>query len=257
MTYKKIIFGFNDKTLPKSEWTHEAHLVVGLWHAFSYSNLKALNLMREKIKAYNETTGTENSENSGYHETITRFWLVISRHFIEQNPDITDFEELCNQFLLSKWTSRQLALEYYSQKRLFSVRGRLNWLEPDVITFPIIKDRDIFFEMHEALDDQTIMESLGACTLHPAIFTHEAHLRVAYILIKNHTLTEAKAKMNKLLINFTKFLGVEDKFDQILTERSVEVMGKMILSSKTADFKEFIIENQELKNNFLEVIQPK
>ena len=94
MTYKKIIFGFNDKTLPKSEWTHEAHLVVGLWHAFSFSNLKALNLMREKIKAFNETTGTENSENSGYHETITRFWLVISRHFIEQNPDIIDFDEI-------------------------------------------------------------------------------------------------------------------------------------------------------------------
>lgn len=255
MTYKKIISGFNDQTLPKSEWTHEAHLVVGLWHTFSFSNLEALNLMRKKIKAYNETTGTENSENSGYHETITRFWLVISRHFIEQNPDITDFEELCNQFLISKWTGRQLAFEYYSQEKLFSVRGRLNWLEPDLKTLPLVKDQDIFFEMHEILDDQTILESLGAFTLHPAIFTHEAHLRVAYILIKNNTLTEAKLKMNELLKNFTKFLGVEDKFDQILTERSVEVMGKMIFSSITTDFKEFIIENQELKNNFSALIR--
>lgn len=211
--------------------------------------------MREKIKAYNESTGTENSENSGYHETITRFWIVISRHFIEQNPDITDFEELCNQFLVSKWIGRQLAFEYYSHERLFSVRGRLNWLEPDLKTLPPVKDQDIFFEMHEILEDKLLINSLKECSLHPAIFTHEAHLRVAYILIKNNTLNEAKIKMNELLKNFTKYLGVEDKFDQILTERSVEVMRKMISSSKTTDFKEFIIENQELKNNFSALIR--
>ena len=254
MTYKQIISGFNEKTLLKSEWTHEAHLVVGLWHAYSNSNLEALSLIREKIKAYNESTGTENSENSGYHETITRFWIVISRHFIEQNPEITDFEELCNQFLSSKWTDRQLALEYYSRERLFSIRGRFNWLGPDLNALPKIISPDIFFEMHETYGDSNLILSLEKCELHPAIFTHEAHLMVAYILIKSYSLNQAKSKMNYLLQYYTKFLGAENKFDQVLTERSIEVMSKMINVSKTTDFQNFILENSILKNDFMRAI---
>jgi hypothetical protein len=61
------------RTLPKSEWTHEAHLRAGLWHAVHHPDAIALNLLRERIRAYNESTGVANTASSGYHETTTRF----------------------------------------------------------------------------------------------------------------------------------------------------------------------------------------
>jgi hypothetical protein len=49
-------------------------------------------------------------------------------------------------------------------------------------------------------------------------------------------------------------LGAEDKFDQVLTERSIEVMSKMMNASGTTDFQNFILENSILKNDFMRAI---
>jgi hypothetical protein len=35
---EKLINGFNNCTLPKEEWTHEAHLIGGLWMLAQYGD---------------------------------------------------------------------------------------------------------------------------------------------------------------------------------------------------------------------------
>ncbi|MGB0175731.1 MAG: hypothetical protein ACPF9D_01105, partial [Owenweeksia sp.] len=68
--------------LPKPEWTHEAHLVVAIWYSSLYPFEEALSLVRQNITAHNESVGTPNTDTEGYHETITRFWLMVARHFL-------------------------------------------------------------------------------------------------------------------------------------------------------------------------------
>jgi hypothetical protein len=72
-----IASAFCDCSLPKAQWTHEAHLRVGLWHLLAYSTDEALEMMRARITAYNVACGVGNTDSSGYHETITRFFVTL------------------------------------------------------------------------------------------------------------------------------------------------------------------------------------
>ena len=61
--------------LTKGGWTHEAHLLVALWHLHNHAVDEATCLLRARIISYNVAVGTENSSASGYHETMTLFWI--------------------------------------------------------------------------------------------------------------------------------------------------------------------------------------
>ena len=69
-----FISGWRSGTLPKSSWTHGAHVAVAACLAFDHPQEEALNLTRAGIVHFNTCVGTANTEDSGYHETLTRFW---------------------------------------------------------------------------------------------------------------------------------------------------------------------------------------
>ena len=76
-----FIRDFEACRLPKPRWTHHAHFVVGLWYLTHHSPEEALAIVRQRIRAHNESVGTANTDSSGYHETLTRFYLTgISAH---------------------------------------------------------------------------------------------------------------------------------------------------------------------------------
>lgn len=69
-----FISGWRTGTLPKSSWTHGAHVAVAAYLAFDHAQEDALKLTRAGIVHFNTCVGTANTEDSGYHETLTRFW---------------------------------------------------------------------------------------------------------------------------------------------------------------------------------------
>lgn len=118
-------------TLPKSEWTHEAHLRVGLWHALHHPETAALNLLRERIRAYNVSTGVANTPSAGYHETLTRFYLGVIRSFLVSADLRQPIDELARE-LIARSGDRNLPLRHYTRERLFSTEARAGWLAPDL-----------------------------------------------------------------------------------------------------------------------------
>jgi hypothetical protein len=66
---------FCDCTLPKAEWTRDPHLRVGLWHLVRFPRDEALNRLRDGIRWYNVACGLANTDSSGYHEDISRFYV--------------------------------------------------------------------------------------------------------------------------------------------------------------------------------------
>ena len=137
----RIAEAFISRTLPKREWTHEAHLKVGLWHALRHPpetnpagrNLAedpALALLRERIRAYNEATGVPNTDTGGYHETITRFYIMLIRRFIASADRARPVDELAAE-LIFRHGDRELPLRHYTRERLFSTAARAGWLPPD------------------------------------------------------------------------------------------------------------------------------
>lgn len=128
---ERIARGVIDRTLPKAEWTHHAHLRAGLWHVIEHGPIVALELLRARISSYNESVGTANTDTSGYHETITRFYVIVIDRFLSTADRSLGLDALARQ-LIDAYGDRRLPLHHYSESRLFSPVARRSWVEPDL-----------------------------------------------------------------------------------------------------------------------------
>jgi hypothetical protein len=128
---ESFIREFERGSLPKARWTHQAHLVVGLWYLTHHPPDDALAIIRQGIRAYNEAVGTANTDSSGYHETLTRLFLRgIAAHISTyRNESLPSSLAL---LLQSPLAHKDWPLSFYSRERLFSVAARHGWLEPDL-----------------------------------------------------------------------------------------------------------------------------
>ena len=117
-------------TLPKAEWTHEAHLRVGLWHVLQLGPDEALTQLRRRISQYNESVGTANTETSGYHETITRFYVEVIAQFVSSVDATRPVDDLADAFI-GRFGDRKLVLRFFDEDRLMTALARNTWIEPD------------------------------------------------------------------------------------------------------------------------------
>jgi len=126
-----FIAEFEARILPKASWHHQGHLVVGLWYLSHHSPEEALSILRRRISAYNEVAGPPNTDTSGYHETLTRFYLQGIASHLAARRSLSVPESLA-VLLRSPMGSQDWPLTAYSRERLFSVAARHEWLEPDL-----------------------------------------------------------------------------------------------------------------------------
>ncbi|WP_341733352.1 hypothetical protein [Microcoleus sp. EPA2] len=126
-----LIHAFQECSLPRHQWNHAAHLTVGLWYLFYDSEQEAIDAVRNGIKHYNSAQGIETTRNSGYHETLTLFWLGIIRRYLAQESLHRSMVSLANG-AIAKYADRTLPLSYYTRDRLMSWEARNNWVEPDL-----------------------------------------------------------------------------------------------------------------------------
>jgi hypothetical protein len=131
----RLVREFESCRLPRSEWTHHAHLVVALWYLLRHDEAKATRLIRGSIRRYNEAGGIKQTPTGGYHETITLFYIrIIGKFLSTTSPDCT-LMMLVNS-VISVCGDKNLPLEYYSRERLMSWEARTGWLEPDLKALP-------------------------------------------------------------------------------------------------------------------------
>jgi len=127
---------FHERTLPKSEWTHAAHLSVGAWHVHRYGVEEAVNRLRQGIRALNESHGTANTDSGGYHETITRAYAQLIAEFLGGHPESSTLFQRVGALLGSPLAHKDALLEYYSKDRLMSSAARREWNRPDLKPLP-------------------------------------------------------------------------------------------------------------------------
>lgn len=131
-----LVEGLLARTLPRAEWTHEAHLAATTYLLLKRPDLDLDSELPGIIRRYNESVGGVNSAAEGYHETITRAFLSGMRLFLEE-ADLTEpLCELVNELLLSPMGGRDWPLRFYSPTRLFSVEARRRFVEPDLQALP-------------------------------------------------------------------------------------------------------------------------
>jgi hypothetical protein len=130
----ELIREFEECTLPRARWNHRAHLTVALWYAAHLDAEDALEAVRRGIHRLNAACGVVSTPTSGYHETITRFYMRVVRRFVETEPE-GDWAARANR-LIARYGEKELPLRHYSEGRLMSPAARARWVEPDLAPLP-------------------------------------------------------------------------------------------------------------------------
>jgi hypothetical protein len=128
--------GLLARTLPRAEWTHEAHLAATTYLLLKRPDIDLDQELPGLIRRYNESVGGVNSDTEGYHETITRLFLHGVRLFLAEADPKAPLHELVNELLLSPMGRRDWPLRFFSPARLFSVEARRHFVEPDLRALP-------------------------------------------------------------------------------------------------------------------------
>ena len=123
-------------TLPRDEWTHEAHLAATAYLLLRRSEIDIDKELPAIIRRFNASVGGVNSDTEGYHETITRVFLHGVRLFLGEADLSEPLHELVNELLLSPMGRREWPLRFYTREHLLSVDARRHFVPPDVAVLP-------------------------------------------------------------------------------------------------------------------------
>ncbi|WP_339606028.1 hypothetical protein [uncultured Roseivirga sp.] len=109
-------------------------------------------------------------------------------------------------------------------------------------------------EPHFQLSDTEFNRQFTDCSLNPELFSHEAHIRLAWINIKKLGLEKAIDNTQTQLENFVAHIGAKDKYHKTLTIVAIKIVNHFIQKSKSDDFSNFINEFSQLKYEFKELV---
>lgn len=105
-------------------------------------------------------------------------------------------------------------------------------------------------ENHYQLTDAEFEKQFEACTLNADWFTHEAHLRLAWIHIRQYGLEQAIENVCSQLIRYTESLGARDKYNKTVTVAALKAVDHFMKRSAADNFNDLILEFPRLKTEF-------
>jgi hypothetical protein len=129
---RRIGEGLLDRSLPRPDWTHEAHLAACLYLLRERPEIDLPAELPGIIAGYNVAVGGVNSDSEGYHETITQAYIRVIRGFLAGRPADEPLVAAVNALLASPLGRRDHLLGHWSKPALFSVAARRGWVEPDL-----------------------------------------------------------------------------------------------------------------------------
>ena len=117
--------------LAREAWTHGAHVAVCAYYAFDRDPDATLAIMRAGIRSFNESIGGQNTATSGYHETITRLWVMAITAHLRAAPARDRYAAACSA--IRRFADpRALLRECYSHDVVNDVRARAEWVPPEL-----------------------------------------------------------------------------------------------------------------------------
>lgn len=107
---------------------------------------------------------------------------------------------------------------------------------------------------HFDYSDEEFLSLFKSCRLNPACFSHEAHLRLAWIHIQQFGLQRAEELVAEQIKNYTRYLGAEEKYNETVTVAAVKAVHHFMQGSDNSNFESFIAQNSKLNTNFKDLL---
>ena len=107
---------------------------------------------------------------------------------------------------------------------------------------------------HLEINDEDFEILFQKSSLPASLFTHEAHLRLAWIQINKYGTEEAIKNICEQLSNYVELIGAGDKYNKTLTIAAIKAVSHFNNKCKLNSFKNFIELFPRLKYNFKELM---
>lgn len=109
-------------------------------------------------------------------------------------------------------------------------------------------------QAHFKLDDTTFEQQFDNAVLPDALFTHEAHLRLAWIQLERFEIEEAAIRVCEQIQKYASSLGAATKFHKTLSTAAVHVVAHFKQKSQSISFQEVLQEFPRLNEGFKELL---
>ena len=109
-------------------------------------------------------------------------------------------------------------------------------------------------EKHFELSDLDFEKQFTNASIEPSLFTHEAHLRLAWIHISKYGVEKAIDNICDQIRIFANSHGDNDKYNVTVTIAAVRAVYHFILKSESGNFSDFILEFPRLKIDFKKLL---
>ena len=121
---------FHEGTIPGDEFRHRGHLRLAWLVLSRHQRDEAENIVAREIRRFAVANGSPNR----YHDTLTRFWVRLVRHAMENATEAGSIDDLLARFpfLLEK----SLPFRHWRGETFNSDRARARWIEPDLAPLP-------------------------------------------------------------------------------------------------------------------------
>lgn len=107
---------------------------------------------------------------------------------------------------------------------------------------------------HNQLGDDEFELQFERFTFKPTLFSHEAHLRLAYIHIQKYGLAKAEQNMVEQIKGYAEHYGAKDKFNKTVTIASVKTMHHFMKKATSNSFEELVKEFPSLVDDFKDIL---
>lgn len=105
-------------------------------------------------------------------------------------------------------------------------------------------------ETHPELSDDAFEQQFASCSIKSSMFTHEAHLRLAWIHIKRYGLEQAIENVCQQIQRYAESLGAKDKFNKTVTVAALKAVNHFMTRTSSDSFTGLIAEFPRLKTEF-------
>lgn len=107
---------------------------------------------------------------------------------------------------------------------------------------------------HSEFSDEEFERAFREGTFPPEAFTHQAHLRLAWLHLKRYGKDRAVRQVCKQIRAFTIRNGAADKYHHTLTRAAVRLVWDCVQQSQAPDFKALLQAFPSLAGNFREML---
>jgi hypothetical protein len=116
-----VVKKFESCQFELAEFDHAHHLAVGMAYLSTAGFDEALERMRHSLRRFSGHHGKQ-----GYHETMTRFWLM-------KLAEVEGESLWCRaNEAISRFGDKNLIYKHYERERLMSEEARLEWIAPEL-----------------------------------------------------------------------------------------------------------------------------